>query len=271
MMAINLAAVNNRRRWLALALLLVLLLALAGGWGYPRYQAQQQQRQYLAQLEQLLQLSLIPLDEQHQQRQRQFRRDAAMLLEQAANKPALLPLLPWSRQLVETIDQLLDDSAILLSQLQHWSNLAASELLASGELSHVASQLGSAGRFYADYPQHQQALISDISQRIQHSELDDDQSNALATLWQRTMNINLEADRPAAAMLSRVLQASSDLFAFIADHRLQLQQLKQHSEPAERQQLASELRQQLAAFHQALAGWQQLQQGQPPSDQAALP
>lgn len=271
MMATHLAAVNQLRRWLAPALLLALLLALAGSWGYSHYQARQQQQQYLLQLEQLLQLSLIPLDEQHQQRQRQFRRDAAMLLEQAASQPTLLPLLPWSRQLVEKIDQQLSDSAMLLSQLQHWSSLAASELLASGELGHVAAQLGSAGRFYADYPQHQQALIGDISHRLTQSTLTDSHSRALAGLWQRAMSTNLEADRPAATVLSRVLLASSALFAFIADHRQQLQQLKQSGDPAERQQLASELRQQLATFHQALAGWQQLQQGRPAAPMTALP
>ena len=258
------------RRWCWLVLLLLALLVLAAAWGYPHYQAGQQRQQHLAALEQLLQLSLIPLDEQHQQRQRQFRRDAAALLDHAAGQPALMPLLPWSRQLVERVDQLLGDSSILLGQLQRWSSLGASELLDSGELESMAAQLASAGRFYADYPQHQQTLIADVGQRITHSELGATSGEALAAAWQRAMTANLKADRPAAQALSSVLLASSALFQFISDHRSQLQQLKQQSDPAKRQQLASDLRQQLAQFNQALASWQQLQQSNRPQPGDAL-
>lgn len=249
----------TQHRYYGLAAALVLLVAL-GGWFYPRYQAEQQQQHYLAQLEQLLRISLIPLDAQHQQRQRQFRRDAALLLEQSALQPALQPLLPWSKALIEQLDQQLADSSILLEQLRHWSTLSASELLANGELAQVATQLGNAGRFYADYPQHQQAIVSEIRQRIARSELNSSHKQMLANCWQNAMNANLESDRPAAAVLSRVLLASHALFSFIAEHRQQLQQPKAELDASERQQLLAELRQHLNTFTQALDGWQQLQQ-----------
>ena len=247
-------------RLLLLIGLLLMLAASAIAWVVHQQRQQAAVNTHLAALAPLLMTSLLPDDVDYRGRQRQFRIDATALITRTGTDPdpRLQALLPWSRLLIEQLDRQLADSAALLDQLNHWSSLGSSELLASGELATVASQLQSAGRYYLSYATNIQTLSDDIVQQLAAAPLPERDRAALQQLWRDALGHDQRQREQRAQQLGALLLASGELFAFIAEQRAALQpEAMASASPGHKQQLAAQLRQHTGAMNAALQAWQQ--------------
>jgi len=249
---------SNRALWL----LLLAVVALAAGSVAWVVHQQRQQAVITAHIERLRPILLVPLIPEgadYQRQQLQFRRDADALLRAEAGHatPLLLELLPWSKLLIERIDRQLADTSALLNQLNHWSSLGSRELLASGELAQVASQLVSAGRFYQNYQANLGTMVDDVSQQLATASIADPLRQPLLQLWQQVMSHDASRRDQRALELGNLLVASGELFGYIDSHRAQLQpDAMEQASPEQRLQLATELKEKTSAMNQALAAWQ---------------
>ncbi len=247
-------------RLLLLIGLMLVLAASAIAWVVQQQRQQAAVNAHLAALAPLLMTPLLPDDVDYRGRQRQFRLDATALIARAAKDPdpRLQALLPWSRLLIEQLDRQLADSAALLDQLNHWSSLGSSELLASGELATVASQLQSAGRYYLSYTTDLQTLGDDIGQQLAAAPLPERDRAALQQLWRDALGHDHRQREQRAQQLGNLLLASGELFAFIDGQRAVLQpEAMANASPEQKQQLAHQLRQHTSAMNAALQAWQQ--------------
>lgn len=246
-----------------LLVLIGLLLALAAAsiaWVVNNQQQQAAVNAHLRALRPHLMTSLLPEDADYRNRHRQFRLETTTLFNSASSAadPRLQALLPWSRLLIEQLDRQLADSAALLDQLNHWSSLGSSELLASGELVTVASQLQSAGRYYLSYATNMQTLGDDIGQQLAAAPLPEADRTALQQLWREVLSHDRAQRQQRAQQLGALLVASGELFAFIAEQQAALQpEAMASASPEQKQQLAAQLRQHTSAMNAALQAWQQ--------------
>ena len=267
--------IGKQHRWM-IGAALALLVASAAALLWRQYDTQREVDAVMALLAPLLQVDPIPAEDNYRQRLTRFQSQRETLdnLRQQITHDRARQLADAAQPFVDALHQQLSETADWLDQLARLSQMRGSQLLASGDIAAVAQQLRRAALFYNRYGANLLPRNNTLLASLNDSDLAEQDRIRLAELWRAQQPPGADPSEPRSERLRKLalmLDASANLFEFVAVHQQQLAPVDKQLTEAQ-QQAAAETRRALAkellalsgALNQALLEWTRITTSPPP-------